>query len=276
MKYFFFISSLFTYLFSNAQIQKNSYVYQNDMQITYKLTYTLDSTSENRKSELMMLKIGGNLSHFESIGSLALDSLLNYAETLPFDQNNADLIKQKLLNIPKSDFYFSIYKNIVLGNIRYFDLIGKNHYMYNESLPLFEWRKTNLTATIAGYSCQQALTTWRGRTFEAWYTREIPVADGPYKFCGLPGLIVKVSDSKKTYVFELLKLVKIVGSTAVAYPTNKYKNTSRAEFVKGKTNFEVNPLDKAAEMNIDIQNPEIAKQKMKLRAKKFNNPIELH
>ncbi len=40
----------------------------------------------------------------------------------------------------------------------------------------------------------------------AWYTTEIPINDGPYKFFGLPGLIIKLYDEKEHYVFEMTKL----------------------------------------------------------------------
>jgi GLPGLI family protein len=48
------------------------------------------------------------------------------------------------------------------------------------------------------------LVTYAGRDYKAWFTNEIPVSDGPYKFYGLPGLIVEIEDSKKQYTFELV------------------------------------------------------------------------
>ena len=77
---------------------------------------------------------------------------------------------------------------------------------YTEEYPLQQWELTDELQTIQGYSCQKATCHWRGRDYEAWFTSEIPIRRGPWKFGGLPGLIVKISDAKKEYNFELVRL----------------------------------------------------------------------
>ncbi len=61
---------------------------------------------------------------------------------------------------------------------------------------------------IAGYHCQQASIGFGGRVFKAWYTTEIPISEGPYKFAGLPGLIVRIADSKHEHTIELTSFSK--------------------------------------------------------------------
>ena len=58
------------------------------------------------------------------------------------------------------------------------------------------WQILGDTATIQGLACQAAETYYGGRRYVAWFAPSIPIADGPYVFAGLPGLIVKVSDVK--------------------------------------------------------------------------------
>ncbi|MEG1650143.1 MAG: GLPGLI family protein, partial [Rikenellaceae bacterium] len=48
-----------------------------------------------------------------------------------------------------------------------------------------------------------------GREYEAWFTTEIPISEGPWKFYGLPGLIAKLHDKQKHYSFELIGFQKI-------------------------------------------------------------------
>lgn len=50
------------------------------------------------------------------------------------------------------------------------------------------------SGSILGFPTSIATATWRGRSFKFYYTSLIPVNDGPYKFFGLPGLILKVED----------------------------------------------------------------------------------
>lgn len=48
------------------------------------------------------------------------------------------------------------------------------------------------------------MTKMGGRDWVAWFTNDIPIQDGPYKFCGLPGLIIKIEDDTKTHKFILV------------------------------------------------------------------------
>jgi GLPGLI family protein len=50
---------------------------------------------------------------------------------------------------------------------------------------------------------KKATTEFAGRTYVAWYTTEISIADGPYKFHGLPGLILSIYDTNKHYQFTV-------------------------------------------------------------------------
>lgn len=63
------------------------------------------------------------------------------------------------------------------------------------------------TEEIAGYNCSLATTEYGGRTYQAWYTTEVPISDGPYVFAGLPGLIVRIQDGEEwLYRFELTNI----------------------------------------------------------------------
>lgn len=56
---------------------------------------------------------------------------------------------------------------------------------------------------LLGYKCNKATTTYSGRKYTAWYTTDVPVHYGPYKFSGLPGMIVKIEESTGMYSWEL-------------------------------------------------------------------------
>jgi len=77
---------------------------------------------------------------------------------------------------------------------------------YEETTPVQAWIIESDTLTIAGYLCQKANCTFRGRSYTAWFTMDIPIPNGPWKFGGLPGLILKVYDKDKLYTFECVKI----------------------------------------------------------------------
>lgn len=55
-----------------------------------------------------------------------------------------------------------------------------------------KWNIVNEKKNILGYSCQAATCHFRGRNYKAYFTIEIPIKEGPFKFDGLPGLILQV------------------------------------------------------------------------------------
>ena len=40
------------------------------------------------------------------------------------------------------------------------------------------------------------------KKMDGWFTEELPFQDGPYKFRGLPGLIVKLEDATQSHVLN--------------------------------------------------------------------------
>mgnify|MGYP003613018769 CR=1 FL=1 len=75
----------------------------------------------------------------------------------------------------------------------------------------------------------------------AWFTTDLPYQDGPYKFTGLPGLIVKVEDAQGEYSFDLMKNYKIAD-----FPTmNQFGNTikvKRADYLKQQEKYRTDPM----------------------------------
>lgn len=78
-------------------------------------------------------------------------------------------------------------------------------FVYSDSVPSLEWNFSNGdTETILGYECSRATTEFAGRTYTAWFTTEIPIPFGPYKFRGLPGLILKIEDAEQQFAWEAI------------------------------------------------------------------------
>jgi GLPGLI family protein len=81
------------------------------------------------------------------------------------------------------------------------DRIGFDNYHYEEEIPVLEWELGEDTLTVCGYPCKKARTAFRGRNYEAWYAPEIPVSLGPWKFAGLPGMILQIRDTRNMFRF---------------------------------------------------------------------------
>ena len=98
------------------------------------------------------------------------------------------------------------YKNYPAGKITTTDNFGLEHWVYEEEWEKPQWNILDSMATILGYECLLAETDYRGRHWYAFFAPEIPISDGPWKLCGLPGLIMKTWDSKDHYSFEAVAM----------------------------------------------------------------------
>lgn len=80
----------------------------------------------------------------------------------------------------------------------------------------FKWQLLAESKQIEGYQCQKATLNYGNRTWEAWFTTEIPIPQGPYVFSGLPGMIVQIADTQSHHIFTMKANYKIPqGSTSI-------------------------------------------------------------
>jgi len=174
---------------------------QQSTRFVYQVTLTPDSTNVEKKTESAYLDTDGKKSVFYSENSLKRDSLMERMRaTRNFDRTQ--------LQDLRSNMQFTIEKDLTNQSLVYKSRIGRDNYSYSET-PVFEWKILPETIKIGDYQTQKAETKFGGRTWYAWFTQEIPLQDGPYKFSGLPGLIVKVQDDKGDYSFDLMQTKKI-------------------------------------------------------------------
>ena len=64
-----------------------------------------------------------------------------------------------------------------------------------EEIPQIKWTLFNESKKIGNFVCQKAEGYFRGRTYVAWFTNDIPTILGPWKLNGLPGVILEFYDT---------------------------------------------------------------------------------
>lgn len=98
-------------------------------------------------------------------------------------------------------------RNISSENNTNYYFLGDSYFAF-ESHDRIDWKIISDTKTKENWKLQKATANFGGRIWEAWFTTDIPFSEGPYKFNGLPGLIVELKDSKNNFNFELTKIEK--------------------------------------------------------------------
>ncbi|CAI8792255.1 GLPGLI family protein [Chryseobacterium sp. IT-36CA2] len=250
-------------------------------EFTYLLKAKFDTRVDNRHEEPFLLQIGDNRSFFSSSISLKGDSVMTKSG---ISTNNPDgsttLSWKKGTVIPKTDFNFTIIQSN--ESIQYFNAVGMALLMYQEPV-IKNWKLVNETKEINTIHCKKAEVTFKGRNWIAWYTPEIPLPYGPYKFSGLPGLIVKITDDKGDYDFELVKSAsdsqlkgKLINIKKTRY--TEAIETTQLKLKQALKNAQVNEAAILASYGTTIlKGQEILKQreKEKEESKKYENPLEL-
>ena len=161
----------------------------------------------------------------------------------------------------------------------------------------FNWNITSEKVKIGTYNTQKATTEFGGRKWNAWFTTDLPFQDGPYKFYGLPGLIVKIEDDGGNYSWELKGNKKVNNFEELSYiekispggGTAKRVEVSRDKFESTIADFKrdpfatIRPMLKPEMMSqklpgSDISIGEMVKTQEKMLKDFYNandNPIEL-
>ncbi len=138
--------------------------------------------------------------------SLALARKANGAGDLPLEE---------MLELSKaSDNYLDgnhgdpvqIYKDIKTHSVTSV-LVYKGDVECTQDISSYSsWILSEDTAMVFNYPCLTATGLFGGRNYKAWFTTEIPISDGPWKWSGLPGLILKVEDENNCFCFEAIGL----------------------------------------------------------------------
>jgi len=187
---------------------------KNFVDAKYKCTYSFNFINDTIKmthgqKDRFILLIGDDLTYGYGYLRYQMDSLVNTPGGLrKFMMDASDNWKKNRIPPPAwitTDLMRAkVFKDHKEKRITVLDNISTSNFMYEEELTSQNWIIRDDTMTIAGYVCQKAQCSWRGREYEAWFTLEIPISEGPWKFYGLPGLIVKLYDTKHQYEFELI------------------------------------------------------------------------
>ncbi len=127
-------------------------------------------------------------------------------------------------------------------------------YRYTEPWPSMQWTLKDEKQTICGYQCQKATCHWRGRDYVAWFTSAIPLKSGPWKFGGLPGLIMKIYDTKHLYTWEAVAVEN--GSFPIyQLDERRFKDSERKKVLKMQRDWNMKYRELAGVMRVGSNTP---------------------
>ena len=182
------------------------------LQVTYSCTIRRILSTESYSSDFQVLEKGRDYCRYYSRNAEILDSIFTYTR-----QNIPNLGRDG-----KGNYREGTYEDIYIdypgkGKMSVITRFLKKNFLYTEDIPEQKWTVTSECDTILGYQCFKAFSDFRGRTWYAWFSFDIPLNLGPWKLSGLPGLILKAEDADGYFTYEAVGLVQNAGSPIVMY-----------------------------------------------------------
>lgn len=233
---FFAFTAFFTL---NAQETANRFFYE--------LTFKPKKDSTRVDKVMTVLDITKDKSIYQDYSGIAQDStVVNAMKKMEKAGVFVDITK--IIKMPK--FAYKVTKSYPSMKETYIDRISMKYFGYEEDLKL-DWKILSEKEKIGEYSTQKATTEYGGRKWTAWFSADIPLQDGPYRFYGLPGLIVKIEDSNKNYSWELKGNKKVENYSEVSegekmmekFGVSSHVNIiTKDKFDKAYANFKADPL----------------------------------
>lgn len=243
MKFFFlFILSAFSISF-RAQNPKD----QAEIIVHYEMTLQDPSNTENKSTYNFVLIANREMSIFADTAAH------NY-------YNNTKSPELRILHTTLPRSRTSVFKN-GKKTTTYLPIL---YDMFSYEEPNLEWELIpGETKKFNNYTCYLAKTKSKEeRIYYAWYYPEVSIPEGPYRFKGLPGLILEAYSEDKAVVFSALGMKKTDEKIEKINYLSVIHMKDKKEFIKRRNEMITNPslINTNSTVNVKIDGEDISKR----------------
>ncbi|WP_312824021.1 GLPGLI family protein [Epilithonimonas sp.] len=177
----------------------NLFIFAQGTRIMYEYKFVSNiEKKDSMDTELMYLDIKKDGSKFYSRKKFVSDSIREayVQKQLSMGSSNINYTDNNPSKVP-----FSVVKQYPDFKINLHTSMGQNRFDVSDFKKM-DWKILPDKKTIDKFEVQKASLDFGGRIWTAWFSQDFPFQDGPYKFHGLPGLILEMEDSTSTHVFK--------------------------------------------------------------------------
>lgn len=188
-------------------------------QFNYAIKYSTDEELPPSDDEIVV-EIGKEKTmtygYWDRANELAYDSIKSHGGSV------ADYLA---LGNPIAMFRDYVIKNYPKKGLLSVTTYHGKDFIYSEPIVEKKWNLEEGDTTILGYNCRKASCTFRHRSWNVWYTEDIPIPEGPWKLDGLPGMILKAVDTRNQFSFECIGIKENVNKPMTAGLSKHVKTT---------------------------------------------------
>lgn len=163
---------------------------QSNLEINYIIKYDTEIYNEKKGTLLLDLK---------KKKSIFFISKNNLKKEVAQEVNQVDVIQSGIERFIAAD----VNSNLLICK----EKINSDTYIVSENIPKINWKlEDEITKKIDKYTCYKATANFRGRNYIVWYSLDYPIQMGPWKFNGLPGLIMEIYDETNRYYWGVTQI----------------------------------------------------------------------
>jgi len=158
-----------------------------------------------------------------------LEQIINAKQQGTFKLKNNSLPSDSIGNI--------VYHNKLTDSIFVREKMKNNYVITEEKWEPIRWAIEAEKKIMQKYSCQKATAYFRGRNYTAWFTTELPIVAAPWKFYGLPGLLMSIEDDKEQVKIYVEKIQYPVAEEIHDFVANGIKISLAKYFILRNEDF---------------------------------------
>lgn len=200
------------------------------VRVQYRALYKHTHEQKEAYDDINLLDIGRHSSRFYS---QRFEHFLHQRDSVKSVNTDPMNYLQFLANTfgSKKGREYEVYKHIPQrGTLTYTDVLHNDFFFsYEESIPTFSWELAECDTIIIGYPCHKAVCQFRGRTWTAWYSLDLPFDNGPWKLGGLPGLILAASESRHEFSFVATGIEQMRQTATISFHPKRYLRSTPAK-----------------------------------------------
>lgn len=238
------ILGIFLVCIGNSTLGQNTFSDQKVLDtVSYRFVYDAQAkileNSNLKKNDEHWLDIGKKgISYYYSTWQMRNIQINDSIRSIGGTTTDVQRVKYQL-GVETSNFFYFIFKNYPHKGQQTVDYVMMDIFQYQEPMGQ-KWELLEGDTLIMNHPCQKAVCDYHGRTWTAYYATDIPISDGPWKLCGLPGLILKAYDSTDSFSFNCVGIYQNVGD-AIAMMNVKRKTATPKQVHEISNGIEKDP-----------------------------------
>ncbi len=280
-------SFVFVTFYSSAQVADTAFA-----SVRYTLKHIMDTTQpENPLISNMVLHLGKSMTNYTRDirpqtggGNVMVSDVAVRGATISAGNLSAMSVPMQGGTSPFASLG-NYYKDMNSSKMSYMQFAGGKVFAVEENTPAINWTITQETKQIQGLDCQKATGYFKGRNYDAWFCSSLPYSNGPWKFGGLPGLIIEAYDTKKEVVFQFVSYenatekppVIEIPATAVKTTVKEFKQYQEAlerDREAGITNNNMGAVGGVIAVRGTLSASAVGPDGKPMKMRQMNNPIE--